>query len=155
VTAGSDEFRVRSQPRAFVVVALAGFFVFGCAVSSLALASLLLPSSPLRYIWRINPRALEAFGSMGSWAYLMLVVIAAVCALSAVGVWRRRRWGYALAIAILAANMVGDAANAVFGNEHRAAAGVLIVGVLLVYLTRSKVRAKLVEQPMNGTSRSN
>ena len=137
---------MHSKARASVVVALAGFFVFGCAMSSLALASLLLPSSPLRYIWRINPHALEAFESMGLWAYLMLVVVAAVCALSAVGVWRRRRWGYALAVSVLAANMVGDAANAAFGNEPRAVVAVLIVAAVLAYLARSKVRAQLIEQ---------
>ena len=147
VTADSDGARPQPPARAFVVVALAGFFVFGCTMGSLALASLLLPSSPLRYVWRINPRALEAFENMGVWAYVMLLVVAAVCALAAVGVWSRRRWGYALAVSVLAANMVGDAANAAFGNEPRALAGLLIVAALLTYLTRPKVRAQLIELP--------
>ena len=58
----------------------------------------------------------------------------------AIGWFRRRRWGWGLAVTIIALNMVGDIVNVIRGEGLKGAVGVAIAGMLLVYLTRRGVR---------------
>jgi len=57
------------------------------------------------------------------------------------GWWRRRRWGWILAIVIIAIQLLGDLLNLLRGDVLRGAAGVLIASALLFYMTRPRVRA--------------
>ncbi len=122
------------------VTALGIFFSAGALIAFTSELSLLWPGSPLEPMWRINPRAREGFAGMGSWALPLLACVCIACALSAVGLCRARRWGHRLAIVVLSINLIGDAINAVFGREPRAAIGVPIAGVLIAYLLSERVR---------------
>jgi len=103
-------------------------------VSFLALVSLATPGGPLEPMWRINPRAREAFAEVGAWAIVLMAVVGTACALSAAGLWNGKRWGRRLAIGVLAANAIGDAANAILGVEPRAALGLPVAAALIAYL---------------------
>jgi hypothetical protein len=92
-------------------------------------------------MWRLNPRAREAFGGMGIWAPLVLGTVCLACAASAYGFFRGRRWGYRLGIALLLVNLTGDLINAGLGVEPRAVLGIPVVALLLWYLSSSRVRA--------------
>lgn len=85
-------------------------------------------------MWRINPRAREAFAEMDGWSIVLMAVVCAACALSAAGLWSGKRWGRRLALGILGANAIGDAANAIFGIEPRAALGLPVAAALIAYL---------------------
>ena len=120
------------------VTALGLLFMAGAAISFTSVLSLLFPGGPLEPMWRLNPRAREAFASMGPWAIALMATVCAACAFSAAGLWTGARWGYRLAIALLTVNLVGDTANALPGVEPRAAIGVPIVGAILVFLLANR-----------------
>jgi|SRR5215207_3411563 len=122
------------------VTALSIFFLFGAAAALLSFVSLLLPGSFLEPMWRLNPRAREGFTEMGAWAVVLMCVVCVSCASSAVGLWRGARWGYWLAVVLLACNLLGDVANTVTGTEPRAAVGIPIVLALLAYLLSRRAR---------------
>jgi uncharacterized membrane protein YccC len=54
---------------------------------------------------------------------------------------RRRLWGWGLAVAIIATQVVGDLVNAFLGHFVKGGIGVAIAGALLFYLWRPKVKA--------------
>jgi hypothetical protein len=123
------------------ITALSLFFGFGAAMAFTSFVALLYPGGFLEPMWRLNPRAREAFAGMGGWAVLLMAVVSVACAFASVGLWRGKQWGYVLAIVLLAINLIGDLANALLGIEPRAWFGVPIVALLLWYLASSRVRA--------------
>lgn len=66
--------------------------------------------------------------------------VAGACALAAIGLCRRTRWGYRVAMGLLAINLVGDVANAAIRGDPRTLVGLPIAGLLLAYLLRRTVR---------------
>ena len=123
------------------VAALAVFFGVGAVIAATSCVSLLFPGSALEPMWRLNPRARDAFARMGPLAVALLATVAVACALSSFGLWRGARWGHRLALVVLAVNLLGDITNLVLGVEPRAAFGVPIVAALLVFLASTPVRA--------------
>ena len=123
------------------ITALGAFFVFGTLASGLSAVTLLFPNGPLEPMWRLNPRAHEAFSHMGLPAPLLLGAVCLACAAAAFGFFTGRRWGYWLGVALLLLNLTGDLINTVLGIEPRAVVGVPIVALILWYLSRQRVRA--------------
>ena len=123
------------------VTALAVFFAAGAAVSLVTTVALLSPGGVLEPIWRLNPRARAGFAGLGAWAPVLLVAVGLACAAAARGLWSGRRWGRRLAIALLAVNLIGDAANVVLGTEPRTLVGIPIAALLLLFLATGRVRA--------------
>jgi hypothetical protein len=123
------------------ITALAIFFGAGALISLTSFVSLSSPGGPLEPIWRLNPRAHEAFGHMGPFALLLMATLFVACGFTAVGLWSGKRWGYRLAVTLLAINLLGDIVNVVLGVEPRAIVGVPIVIALLIYLGRRRARA--------------
>jgi hypothetical protein len=123
------------------VTALACLFVFGTLASGLSVVSLLNPGGLLEPVWRLNPRAHEAFSRMGTWAPLLLGTVCLACAASAYGFFAGKRWGFRVGVTLLLLNLTGDIVNAAFGIEPRAVVGVPVVALLLWYLSSPNVRA--------------
>ena len=123
------------------VTALGVFFAIGAVISGLSCVSLSLPGSPLEPMWRLNPRAREAFSHMGGAGPLLLAVVSVACAFAAVGLWSGRTWGHRLAMCLLLINLAGDVTNVILGIEPRAAVGIPIVLALLVFLSTARVRS--------------
>jgi hypothetical protein len=131
----------RSLRRPRGIAALAIFFGLGCLISLTSAVALLFPGGLLEPMWRLNPRAREAFAGMGPWAIALLLPVSAACGAAGLGLWRRRRWGLLVAIAVLTINLLGDVVNTVLGIEPRAAFGIPIAAALLLYLVSRRVRA--------------
>jgi hypothetical protein len=91
-------------------------------------------------MWRLNPRAREAFADTGTWAPLLLGGVCLACAAAAYGFFTGRLWGYRLGIALLVVNLAGDLINAGLGIEPRAVVGLPVVALLLWYLSSFRVR---------------
>jgi len=123
------------------IAVLAIFLGIGALIAFTSSVSLLLPGGLLEPIWRLNPRAREGFGRMGSLGPILLATVCVACAFSAVGLWRRRVWGYRLAVAMLIVNLLGDITNVALGTEPRALIGVPIVLALLAFLGRARTRS--------------
>ena len=129
-----------SNTRPAGITALSAFFVFGACMSFISFVSLLFPGSFLEPMWQLNPRAHVAFAGMGAWAVVLMCAVSMACASAALGLWRGTRWGYRLAFALLAINLLGDIVNVLTGTEPRALVGVPIVVSILLYLLSKRVR---------------
>jgi hypothetical protein len=128
-----------ARPRG--VSALAIFFGVGALISFASGVSLLFPGSPLEPMWKLNPRAREAFDRMDPGGVLLLAAVCVACASAALGLWSGRLWGYRLAVVLLTVNLLGDLANVLLGVEPRALVGVPIVAALLFFLASARVRS--------------
>src|SRR5215813_1800151 len=114
--------------------------LIGSAIAGASCLSLLTPGGFLEPMWRLNPRAREAFAAMGAWGVVLMAVVSAACAFTAVGLWRGRRWGRLLAIIGITVNLAGDAINVILGTEPRAVFGLPIAAAILLYLFSRRVR---------------
>ena len=123
------------------VVALSGFFAVGAIIASVTAIALRFPASRLEPLWQLNPQAHGAFLTIGPWAVVLMLVVAAACALSAVGLWISARWGHRLALVLLAVNLVGDTTNALFRGDLRTLIGLPVAGALIAYLLSAGVRS--------------
>jgi len=130
----------RTRTRPIVVTVLIVLFVFGVTASLISIISLTFPGSFLEPVWKLNPRAREGFARMGGWSILLMSVVCVTCLVTAIGLWRRLRWGYWLAVLVLIINLVGNVINVLVGTDRRAIVGIPIVLLLLIYLLRSKDR---------------
>jgi uncharacterized membrane protein (DUF2068 family) len=116
------------------------FFAAGACISGISALSLLFPGSLLEPMWRLNPRAHSAFSHIGGWAVILMGVVSLACALTAIGLWAGKLWGYLLAIAMLVINLTGDVYNFASGAEPRAVVGVPIVIVILLSILTKKTQ---------------
>lgn len=116
------------------ITALGLFFMFGAVMSGLAAVMLLTPGGVLEPLWRLNSRGHEGFAIMGMWAVFLMATVCVACGVAALGVLRRRRWGYRTALAILSINLAGDTANAVIAHDWHTLIGLPIGGAMVVYL---------------------
>jgi hypothetical protein len=127
--------------RPLTPVLLGGFFVFATIMCLVAGLSLLTPSGPLDWIWRVKPaehRQLLQFGPIVGIGFLGLALVMAG---ASIGSFTRRRWGWRLALAIFALNATGDAARIPSGAVWEGLLGVAVTGAILWWLTRARVRA--------------
>ena len=85
------------------------FLVFATLMAVFIGTLLLFPGGLLESVWRFNPEARSAFQSMGRLASLLLFVVGAVACGGAVGIYRRRKWGWWLAVLLFSVNALGDA----------------------------------------------
>jgi hypothetical protein len=122
------------------ITALGIFFLVGSLISITASASLFFPGSFLEPMWSVNPRAHKHLSELGPLAGVLLLAVSMFCTISAIGLWRRAKWGRKIAIGLIAINLVGDLANASLGTEPRAIVGVPIALAILVYLLSKRVR---------------
>jgi hypothetical protein len=121
---------------------LAIFFGFGTFMCALTIVLLLFPGTPLDLAWRPNPEAQRALQSLGTLSILLMTVVGTACGTAAIGLFRGRGWGRMLALVILSANLLGDAANAILRHDYRALIGIPIGGAMIVYLW-STIRRKV------------
>src|SRR2546423_13013903 len=98
-----------------------------CALTIVMLA---YPGTVLDPLWRLNPEARTAFRALGGWAFVVMTVVGAACAFSAIGLLSGREWGRRLAIVVLAVNLVGDAAGAIGRHDPRTLIGLPIAGAM-------------------------
>jgi hypothetical protein len=121
-------------------MALGIFFFFGAVMATYAAITLLKPGTFLDAGWKLNPVAHRQMASMGRVIGIPFVFLASGLLSAGIGWMKRRRWGWTLATAIMAIQFGGDVVQ-VIGGDMKTAAGVVIAGLLLIYMTRPGVRA--------------
>jgi hypothetical protein len=130
---GPDE---PNRPRGFVAIGV--FFAFGATMAAYAAVTLLRPGTILDALWALNKRGHAGLVLLGRSAVLLFAVLSVLLGLAAVGWFRRKYWGWMLGVTIIAINATGDLINAVMGEWLKGAVGVVIAGLLLIYMTRVK-----------------
>ena len=119
---------------------MGGFFVFGAAMAAYAAVTLGMPGTFLDALWILNKRGHAGLAAIGRGTALLFVALSLVLVVTAIGWFRRQLWGWVLGIYIIAINALGDIVNLVRGEGLKGAAGVIIAGLLLIYLMRPAVR---------------
>jgi hypothetical protein len=121
--------------------AIGVFLFFGAVMASLAAITLLWRGTVLDRAWNLNPTAYRQLAPMDGKAGALFLVLAAALTIAGVGWFRRRVWGWRLAVVIVAIQVLGDLVNCLRGDWLRGGVGVVLAGALLLILSRPKVRA--------------
>ena len=117
------------------------FLFFGATMASLAATTLLWRGTALDRIWMLNPIAYKQLAPFGSTAGVLFLLLSAVLTAAGIGWFRRRLWGWRLAVGIIAMQVLGDVVNCLRGDWLRGGIGVIIAGTLLLFLLSSQIRA--------------
>ncbi|HEY3769502.1 MAG TPA: hypothetical protein VGN44_12580 [Candidatus Angelobacter sp.] len=122
------------------MTAMGSFLFFGAAMAFFAGATLVWPGTPLDRIWELNPRAYRELSPLGRMVGIPFLFLG--CAtLAGIGWFKRKPWGWQLAVAIIAVQVAGDLVNAIRGHIFEGLFGATITGALLFYLLRPSMRA--------------
>jgi hypothetical protein len=117
------------------------FLFFGAAMASLAATTLLWQGTVLDRVWTLNPVAHEQLAPLGGWVGILFLLLGAVLAAAGIGWFRRRLWGWRLAIIVILTQLLGDVVNCLRGEWLKGAIGVTVAGALLLFLLQRKIRA--------------
>jgi hypothetical protein len=137
---GTNKIGAQQDQRLRGFVPIGVFFLFGATMATYAAVTLLQPGTALDRLWALNKTGHAQLVTLGKSAGLGFVVLAAVMCAASIGWFRRRHWGWALGVTIIAINAAGDLINGVRGEWRKGAVGVTIAGLLLFYMTRRGVR---------------
>ena len=118
-----------------------GIFLLGGAVlATFAGITLIFPGTFLDRAWLLNPTGHAGLTALGRWVGFLFPLLGLVLAAAGMGWLKRRRWGWRLAVLLIAANAVGDLSRLVSGAWIAGTVGVLIAGMLLIYMMRPAIR---------------
>jgi hypothetical protein len=70
-------------------------------------------------VWRLNPHAYRHLAPLGKFVGIPFLVLSALLALTAVGWFKRRFWGWLLAVAVIATQVLGDVVRIASGLDVR------------------------------------
>jgi hypothetical protein len=136
---GTDKVDGYKMPRGITAVGV--FLFFGAAMASIAGTTLTWPGTSLDRMWALNPTAHEQLATFAHPAGILFLLLAALLALAGTGWFKHRLWGWRLAVAVIATQVLGDLVNLFKGDYLRGGVGFSIATALLFYLLRPAVRA--------------
>jgi len=116
------------------------FLLFGSIMSATAGFTLTFPGSPLDALWALNPVAYRQMLPLRKIVGIPMLGVSTALLCAAIGWFRRRRWGWILAVLIIASQVAGDAANIFLGRFQEGVIGATIASFLLWWLCRKPVR---------------
>lgn len=119
---------------------IAIFFAIATSILLGVGIALLRPGSMLKVIWKLYPARRALLMPYRMWLGPGFLVLAIVMVSASVGCFRRRIWGWWLAIAIFVINGLSDAGQILIGHLLEGGIGVAVAGAILFYLSRPKVR---------------
>jgi hypothetical protein len=120
------------------------FLFFGAVMAGLAAITLLWRGTPLDRLWVLNQMAYKRLVPMGRAVGILFLLLSGALTTAGIGWFRRRPWGWRLAVVIIATQVVGDLVNCVRGDLLRGGTGVIVAGALLLFLWRPKIRDSFV-----------
>lgn len=141
-------------PKTPGLTAIGIFLFFGAVMATLAAATLLWRGTALDRLWALNPTAYKQLAPLGGIVGIFFLVLGMALTTAGIGWFRRRLWGWKLAVVIIATQVLGDVANCLRGDLLRGGTGVIIAGALLLFLLQSKVRATFGLNPHRRQSRN-
>jgi hypothetical protein len=129
------------QRKSHTGITAMGIFLFlGATMASLAGTTLIWRDRILDRVWAINAPAYARLAPLGKTVGIPFLLLGATLAVAGAGWFKRRVWGWRLAVAIIATQVFGDLVNAFMGDLVRGGVGFVIAGAVLVYLLRPQVR---------------
>lgn len=88
----------------------------------------------------MNPRAYRELAPLGRTVGVPFLLLGATLFAAGVGWFGRRLWGWWLAVALIAAQVLGNIVNLFLGRIAEGATGFVIAAALLAYLLLPRVR---------------
>jgi hypothetical protein len=131
--------------RGFKVIGV--FLLFGAVMAFFGGATLLWRGSFLDRLWVLNPRAYTQLAPYGKTAGMAFLLLGSVLAVASAGWFQRRFWGWTLAVAVIATQVVGNLVNAISGDLLKGGIGLTLAGALLYFVLRPKVRGVFASGP--------
>jgi hypothetical protein len=128
------------ERRPFRVFLIALFFAISTCILLGVGTALLLPGSKLEVIWKLYPARRAVLMPYRVWLGPGFLILAIVMASASIGWFRRRIWGWWLAVVIFPINGLSDAGQILIGHFLEGGVGVAVAGVILFYLSRPHVR---------------
>ena len=123
------------------IIAVGTFLFFGAAMALLAGTTLIWRGTVLDRTWFINAAAYARLAPFGKRIGIPFLLLSAILAIGGTGWFRRRLWGWRLAVFIIATQVLGDLANVFMGDVVRGGVGFVIAGTLLFYLLSPEMRS--------------
>jgi hypothetical protein len=117
------------------------FLFFGASMASLAAATLLWRGTALDRLWTLNPTAYKQLAPLGRIVGIFFLLLGAALITAGIGWFRRRLWGWRLAVVIISTQVLGDVVNCARGDWLHGGTGLIIAGALLLFLLQSRIRA--------------
>ncbi|HEY1708249.1 MAG TPA: hypothetical protein VGG10_08275 [Rhizomicrobium sp.] len=126
------------------IVLLAIFFDLASLILFATGIALLWPGTAFDAIWLLAPERAWTLMPYRLWLGPFFLALMVPVACASYGFFRQRGWARTLAIAIFAANGLGDAMQIIAGHTLTGLLGVCIAGLVLLFLTDRTVRAAFV-----------
>lgn len=123
------------------ITAFGIFLLFGAAMACLAGTSLAWRGTALDRIWAVNPRAYKDLAPFGKAVGIPFLLLGVTLAITGIGWLRHRLWGWWLAAAIIAIQVLSNVVHIFFGRAVEGLIGGIIAGALLFYLLHPTVHA--------------
>jgi hypothetical protein len=114
---------------------------FGATMALLAGTTLVWRGTILDGAWVVNAVAYARLARLGKTIGIPFLLLGAILVIAGIGWLRRRLWGWRLAVAVIATQVLGDLMNTFMGDVVRGGVGFVIAGALLFYLLRPEVRS--------------
>lgn len=127
------------SPRGILAIGI--FLLFGAVMASLAGTTLVWRGTALDRMWILNPRAYMELAPFGKAVGIPFLLLGFTLAVAGIGWFKYRLLGWRLAVAIIAAQVLGALVNFFMGRAVEGGIGVAIAGALLLYLLRADVQA--------------
>lgn len=122
-------------------IVLVSFFITATLVCFISGITVLVPNTPLSAIWRIKPDAYVQLLELSPYSGIGFLLLSGVMGTTAWGCLHRRLWGWQMALAVFAANGLGDLGQVFAGRTLKGLLGITAVFGIVLWLTRPKVKA--------------
>jgi hypothetical protein len=123
------------------LTAIGAFLFFGAIMALLAGATLIWRGTFLDRMWSLNTSAYKQLSAFGRTVGIPFFVLSIALAVAGVAWFKRRLWGWWLAVGIITTQLLGDVVSVSRGDLTRGGTGFVIAGALLFYLFRPNVKA--------------
>jgi len=131
------EEKTRTAPRG--LVAFGVFLLWGATMALLAAITLTWPGTMLDRAWALNPAGYRQLAPYGGRAGILFATLGVTLAAAGIAWFKKLLWAWRLAIAIIAAQVVGSIVNILIGRILEGGIGIAASSALLFYLLRRSV----------------
>lgn len=130
---------MKNRPTGITVVSVLVFVV--ASISLLVGFSMFITGTPLDLLWTIKASLSSAIRgtTLGTIFGIFLIILGMVLIASGYGLLKGNKFAWWAVVLIFGVNALGDIVSVLMGDLS-SISGVVIVGILLVYLTRPHVR---------------
>jgi len=129
------------------MVAFGIFLFFGATMAALAGTTLIWRGTILDGVWKLNTTGYKQLTALGRSVGILFFLLSGSLAVAGTGWFRRRHWGWSLAVAIIATQILGDLVNFFRGDFIRGGIGTAIGGTVLLYLFSENVKTTFASNP--------